>query len=1011
MGERRALVIGVRNDRFGVLDFVDDVVTELHTALLDSERGACLPALPGGRDLLIGDMATSSGIDSALADAISAAAIDQATLFVYFLGHAQQANQDFYLIGTDTGEQVDSRTAVQIGQRVKELLDNAPTVDGLMLVLDACHSGAAITDPVPGLMRTGVHVRLEIFAATRDDQTASRGCFTRSIVALLTHGSPASADEYLTAYNEHSRLREVAPPECADMPEAVHLSIRGGLDAGLWLGRNRAVDLRSALLGTQDAAQVAQLTQSLVHTSYLTQLMQVQLSGRSPIAITGAPGIGKSVLLAALGRARVAGDFGVDALVAVRPGDTLVSVATRLAEQLRKSDTYQKAASRWSAMTPVAIKESTSVFDAAVSGPISFLDRRNRLLVGVDGVDQLGTIDRRRLLDAFTDTPGATLIVTGRAVPDIDTGATVELPETDQDSVGELLEQLVDDVHARSRIAAASAGEWLLARILAGLWRAGHFESLPADAGLDDVFSEAIAVARVNTPEAPLDDALTVLAAAPPGAWMPLSLFTAVLAVRSSRTDQVQVRDILVALGELVSRADPGTNLERVGPAHDLIAAYLAAMIGPEQLAEVHGRVADAIREAESDTPTPELISYARQRKSDHLWRAGRHTEALEALPELDTPADNLSLWQLWRQRSLELGSDDPAVLTARQAIAIWARLAGDLDLALEESAALLADQTRLLGPDHESVLETRLLIATVTGDAGDARAALKQITELWPDVARLLAPDDSLTLLTRVNIATVMMQAGDTDGALQRLTEVVPEMVRALGDDHRLTLSARVNLAAATGRAGDTHGALEQFTSLVPDLTRALGPDDLLTIAAQNNQALMTLETGDPSGALALYKKLLTARDRMLGPDHRSTLITRAGIARSLAEMGNITEALEAYNALLEDEKRALGPDHPETLTTRHNIAMVTELAGDMERAGELLTKVYSDRVRVLGPDHPDTLITRQNLDANLDEQQAKSLIQGSSKAKERDRSPRKSKNTRKHSRAKGTRRPRRRR
>jgi hypothetical protein len=291
MGERRALVIGARNDRFGVLDFVDDVARELHRTLLDPERGACLPALPGGRDLLLADMASTEEIDSALADSIAAAAADQATLFVYFLGHGRREDQDFYLIGTDTGPRVDSKSSVQVGQRVKELLHDYATVDGLMLVLDACHSGAAISDPVPGLLRSGVQARLEILAATREDQTASRGCFTRSIVALLTNGSPAAADEYLTAYDEHSRLGKAAPADCADMPTAVHMSIRGGPDAGLWLGRNRAADLRPALLGTQDAAQVARLTRGLVHTSHLRQLMKYRWSGRSLIAVTGPPGV------------------------------------------------------------------------------------------------------------------------------------------------------------------------------------------------------------------------------------------------------------------------------------------------------------------------------------------------------------------------------------------------------------------------------------------------------------------------------------------------------------------------------------------------------------------------------------------------------------------------------------------------------------------------------------------------------------------------------------------------
>lgn len=666
-------MIGARNDRFGVLDFVEDVARELHRTLLDAERGACLPALPGGRDLLLGDMASSTGIDSALADSIAAAAADQATLFVYFLGHGQRADQDFYLIGTDTGPRVDSKTAVQIGQRVKELLHGHATVDGLMLVLDACHSGAAISDPVPGLLRSGVHARLEILAATREDQTASRGCFTRSIVALLTNGSPAAADEYLTAYDEHSRLGKAAPPDCTDMPAAVHMSIRGGPDAGLWLGRNRAADLRPASLGTQDAAQVARLTRGLVFTSHLRRLMKHLWSGRSPIAVTGPSGVGKSVLLSALGRTSVAGKYGADALVAVRPGDTLVSVTMRLTEQLRKSPAFQRAAVRWAARTPEAVRDAASLFDSAVTGPIRYLAGHSQLLMGVDGIDQMGTLDRRRLLEAFTGTSKATLIVTGRTVPDVAAEHTVELPATDPEAVGELLESLVDDVGARSRIAETCAGEWLLARILADLWRAGHFERLPADAGPGEVFSVAAAVAKASMPGALFDDVLTVLATAPPGGWMPLDLLTTALAARA---DQVRVRDILIALGELVSRADPGTDLERVGPAHELIATHLRMMAGKERLAEAHARVAHAIL-AQADSPTPGLLSYARLRLADHLWWAGQFEAALEAIPKLDTPADTLSLWQLWRQRAAGLAPDHPVAIVIRRNIGLWAGAAG----------------------------------------------------------------------------------------------------------------------------------------------------------------------------------------------------------------------------------------------------------------------------------------------------------------------------------------------
>jgi Caspase domain len=621
MGERRALVIGARNDRFGVLDFVDDVVAELHRALVDTERGACVPALPDGRDLLTGDRATSAGIDSALADAISAAAADQATLFVYFLGHGQQANQDFYLIGTDTGERVDSRTAIQIGQRVKELLDNAPTVDGLMLVLDACHSGAAVTDPVPGLLRTGVHVRLEILAATRDDQTASRGCFTRSIIRLLTDGSPATANEYLTAYDEHSRLREVGPPECSDMPEAVHLSIRGGLDAGLWLGRNRAADVRSSLVGSPTAAEIGRLTRNLVRTDSLRQLMSLTVSGQSPIAISGRPGAGKSALLSALGRVSIAGTYGIDALVTVQPGETLANIAERLRPQLERCPGYPDAAAVWRNGIPVAELETTTEFERTIAGPMANLAVSAQILVGVDGVDLLSTVERRRLFESFSGQPGTCLVVAGREVFEV--GAQVNLPDRDPENVAKLLDEIVSDKRIVESVSRACAGDWLLARIVAGLWRAGMYdgnEKVTAS-DLDYVFSLAVATARASAPNAPHEEVLTILATASVGALMPFEILAnAVAGYGRAGVSAISVRDVLVALGELVARNAPGTPDEHAGPAHDRIGAFLASRCDPEDLANAHLRVAETIQRMR-DGGLSDAVNFYAQRHLSDLYR------------------------------------------------------------------------------------------------------------------------------------------------------------------------------------------------------------------------------------------------------------------------------------------------------------------------------------------------------------------------------------------------------
>ena len=442
MGERRVLLIGAQNDRFGRLDFVPRVIQDLHAVVLDPRYGACRPALPGGRELLTGPAATRAAMVTALGDAVASAGLEQATLFVYFLGHGHKESEDFFLVAADSPgpELIDAENAVQLGQRVKDMLRLHPGVDGLMLVIDACHSGAVISDPVPGLLRQGLQSRVEFFAATRPQEVASRGCFSRSLVELLKRGSSRTADAQLRAYDEHDRLREVAPAGCADLAPAVHMSLNGSPDAGLWLGFNGAADLRPALAGTQMAAVVARLTRDWqTRVGPAADVIRLLAAGTSPIAITGGPGTGKSALLASFGR-RSAGEYlHVDALVTARLGDTLADLAGALLEQLRKNPAYGTAAGRFQQATPVVVQQAQPRFDRVITGPLAHLGPDQQVLAGVDAVDQLDTVQRRRLLDGFTGLPGAVLIVTGRRVDELPPAAQVQLPDRDAHGVARLL--------------------------------------------------------------------------------------------------------------------------------------------------------------------------------------------------------------------------------------------------------------------------------------------------------------------------------------------------------------------------------------------------------------------------------------------------------------------------------------------------------------------------------------------------------------------------------------------
>jgi hypothetical protein len=81
------------NDRFGKLDFVEPVTETLYHTVMDDRFGACAPALPGARDLLLGAAASCWEIKTAPADVIREAALRQATLFIYFLATANRSTR------------------------------------------------------------------------------------------------------------------------------------------------------------------------------------------------------------------------------------------------------------------------------------------------------------------------------------------------------------------------------------------------------------------------------------------------------------------------------------------------------------------------------------------------------------------------------------------------------------------------------------------------------------------------------------------------------------------------------------------------------------------------------------------------------------------------------------------------------------------------------------------------------------------------------------------------------
>lgn len=178
MGERRVPVMGSQcaalpNSR---LSFLPKAAEDLYAVMTHPERGRCVPALATGASLLCDPSVEQ--VDAAVESAVVRASADAATLFVAWVGHGEFAEDDFYLLPCDAGWPPDSRRAVLVAKRVQELLRRYDGLDGLVLLVDACHAGLGARQAAaqwPGAI-AAAGGRFEVLTSA-DERTAADGVF------------------------------------------------------------------------------------------------------------------------------------------------------------------------------------------------------------------------------------------------------------------------------------------------------------------------------------------------------------------------------------------------------------------------------------------------------------------------------------------------------------------------------------------------------------------------------------------------------------------------------------------------------------------------------------------------------------------------------------------------------------------------------------------------------------------------------------------------------------------
>jgi hypothetical protein len=165
MVQRRILVIGSQCDKIQPpLSFLPQVANDLFAVMTDPELGACMPAL-NNLGLLLNP--SVEGARAATRNALQQASEKEATLFLVFVGRCDFAGNDFYLLPRNTVLPPDSSTAIHLVQLIRELHRRHNDVDGLVVLLDCCYSGAAAAGSAAQWVGAlGGTLRFEVLAAS-----------------------------------------------------------------------------------------------------------------------------------------------------------------------------------------------------------------------------------------------------------------------------------------------------------------------------------------------------------------------------------------------------------------------------------------------------------------------------------------------------------------------------------------------------------------------------------------------------------------------------------------------------------------------------------------------------------------------------------------------------------------------------------------------------------------------------------------------------------------------------
>jgi tetratricopeptide (TPR) repeat protein len=200
-------------------------------------------------------------------------------------------------------------------------------------------------------------------------------------------------------------------------------------------------------------------------------------------------------------------------------------------------------------------------------------------------------------------------------------------------------------------------------------------------------------------------------------------------------------------------------------------------------------------------------------------------------------------------------------------------------------------------------------------------------------------------------------------DAAKPLLERALQARRLVLGEEHQDTLISISHMGSLLSDQGKRSEAIPCYREALDTSRRVLGEDHPDTLGAISNIGSLLIDMGKNDEAAPYFREALDKVRQFKGEDDPATLSAMSGMGTLLHKQGKLGDAAIYLREVLDKRRRVLGADHPDTIASLNNLGSLLIDQGKAKEAADCFREVLERRRRLLGEVHPSTLKTMNDL------------------------------------------------